>query len=78
MMHMLVIRILIKIKLDYGENCLKSLLNDLFLFNRKYQIWFQVSSMKLKTKWQIEKKKKGLLVTKFILYKHYSFDNTWT
>jgi hypothetical protein len=59
MMHMLVIRILIKIKLDYGENCLKSLLNDLFLFNRKYQIWFQVSSMKLKTKWQIEKKKKA-------------------
>jgi hypothetical protein len=53
MMHMLVIRILIKIKLDYGENCLKSLLNDLFLFNRKYQIWFQVSSMKLKTKWKI-------------------------
>jgi hypothetical protein len=58
MMHMLVIRILIKIKLDYGENCLKYLLNDLFLFNRKYQIWFQVSSMKLKTKWQIDKKKK--------------------
>jgi hypothetical protein len=28
MMHMLVIRILIKIKLDYGENCLKCLLND--------------------------------------------------
>jgi len=55
MMHMLVIRILIKIKLDYGENCLKYLLNDLFLFNRKYQIWFQLSSMKLKTKWQIEK-----------------------
>ena len=49
---------LIKIKLDYGENCLKYLLNDLFLFNRKYQIWFQVSSMKLKTKWQIDKKKK--------------------
>ena len=34
---------LIKIKLYYGENCLKSLLNDLFLFNRKYQIWFQLS-----------------------------------